>query len=496
LREGHTLPVHLPDTFRTALEQVPTGVAINDLYGKYLYVNQRLCEITGYTREELLAADVGAVIPAEDLPGCLELFARFREGNIESYSVEKRYIRKDGSAFWAKLSVAPLVDGLIQGPTRLIAIIDDITEYKVARDRQLKAEEKCSKAFRQTPMAVMIASAIDHRYLEVNEAFERLTGYTRAEAIGRTPMEMDLCLDPEQRIAIAQAALEGKRVSGEYRFRTRDGKVHTAMGYAEPIHIDGEPCVLSAAMDITDRKRLETELQDLAGQLIKTQDEERRRIAMELTDSLGQSVAAVSYEVSHLSRSLHGECGKELHAVSAKIQDIASGIAIISQSLHPSGLDYTGLPWAIEVLCRQSLHLYGLHVGFRHEGVPAFLPPDVALCLYRIVQEGLSNVVEHSGAREAWIELSSNGNEIRLALWDKGNGFDVASTRSGLGLLAMRERSRRLDGEFSIRSQAGTRIDVRIPLRITDDLTPSLDFETEEPQIGETSQFPGFRARR
>jgi signal transduction histidine kinase len=234
-------------------------------------------------------------------------------------------------------------------------------------------------------------------------------------------------------------------------------------------------------MDITDRKRLETELQDLSGRLIKTQDEERRRTSMELTDSLGQAVAAVSFEVSHLSRSLPGECRRELQAISAKIQDIASGIAIISQSLHPSGLDYTGLPWAIEVLCRQCLHLYGLQVGFRHEGVPAFLPPDVALCLYRIVQEGLSNVVEHSGAREAWIELTSNANEIRLALWDKGAGFDVGSTRTGLGLLTMRERARRLDGEFSIQSQGGTRINLRIPLRITEDSnSPSLDFTTGE----------------
>lgn len=470
-----------PDAFRAAFEQVPTGIAINDLYGRYLYVNQRLCDITGYSREELLATDVGALIPPDELPGCLELFAKFRQGNIQSYSIEKRYTRKDGSAFWAKLSVTPMLDETSQGQTQLIAVIDDISEYKAARDRQLKAEEKCSKAFRQTPMAVMISSAIDHRYLEVNDAFEHLTGFTRAEAIGHTPTEMNLCLDPEKRMMIARAALAGQRVSGEFRFRTRDGRSCIAMGYAEPIDIDGEPCVLSAAMDITDRKRLETELQDLSGQLIKTQDEERRRISTELTDSLGQSVAAVSFEVSHLSRSLHGECGRELHAISAKIQDIASGIAIISQSLHPSGLDYTGLPWAIEVLCRQSLHLYGLHVAFKHEGVPAFLPPDVALCLYRIVQEALSNVVEHSGSREAWIELTSNGDQIRLAFWDKGAGFDVEATRSGLGLLAMRERARRLDGDFSIRGQGGTRIEVHIPLRITDDMmAQSLDFATGE----------------
>jgi PAS domain S-box-containing protein len=490
--------VQVPDTFRAAFEQVPAGVGVSDATGTYLFVNQHLCELTGYTREELIGTNFAELTFSEDLPGCLTAIGRIVSGDSQGYSIEKRFLRKDGSALWAKLSVTRFHDGTPDAPLRLIAIVDDITEYKRAQERQLKAEEMCAKAFRQTPMVVTLLDAATGHYLDVNEAYERLTGYSRQEAIGRSPLDLDLWVDLDKRDEMLRILETENRMAGvESRFRMRDGRILTALTYAERIEIDGRPCIVSAAMDISDRKRLETELQELSGQLIKTQDEERRRIAMELTDSLGQSVAAVSFEVSHLSRSLHGECGKELQAVSAKIQDIASGIAIISQSLHPSGLDYTGLPWAIEVLCRQSLHLYGLHVGFRHEGVPAFLPPDVALCLYRIVQEGLSNVVEHSGAREAWIELASNGNEIRLALWDKGNGFDVASTRSGLGLLAMRERSRRLDGEFSIRSQAGTRIDVCIPLRITDDLlTPSLDFETEEPQISETSQFPGFRARR
>jgi PAS domain S-box-containing protein len=457
-------PVLLPETFRAAFEQVPAGIGVADAAGNYLFVNQRLCDFTGYSRDELIGINFAELTHSDDLPGCLNAMGKILSGDIPGYSIEKRFLRKDRSAAWGKLSVTLFHDGTPNAPLQLIAIVDDITEYKLAQERQLNAEEKCAKAFRQTPMAIMITSCIDHRYLEVNEAFERLTGYSREEAIGHTPFDLNLWCNPEQRYQLAKSALEGKDVQGEYQFRTKGGGVLTALGFAEPINVDGEPCVLAAAMDITERKRLETELQELSGCLIKAQDEERRRIASELTDSLGQSIAAVSFEVSHLAQSSQGECGRRLQTISARIQDVAAGLAVISQSLHPSSLDYTGLPWSIEVLCRRFMHIYGLSVDFKHEDVPASLPPDVALCLYRIVQEGLENVLEHSGTLRAWIELTSDGRGIHLALWDRGVGFDTATVRSGLGLLTIRERCRRLKGDIIIQSEHGTRIEARIPL--------------------------------
>jgi PAS domain S-box-containing protein len=470
------------DIFRAAFEQVPAGIGVSDAVGNYLFVNQRLCDFTGYTRDELIGKNFAELTYREDLPGCLVAVGRVASGDIQGYSIEKRFLCKDGSTVWAKLSVTRFHDGNPDAPVQLIAVIDDITDYKRALELQLKAEEMCSKAFRQTPMVVTLLSAETGKYLDVNEAYERLTGYSREEAIGRSPLDLNLWIDLDKRDEMFRILAVEDRMEGiESRFRMKDGRILTALTFAERIEIDGEPCIISAALDISDRKRLETELQELSGRLIKLQDDERRRISTELTESLGQSVAAVSFEISHLARE-RGECSRELQGISAKIQDIVSGIAIISQSLHPSGLDYTGLPWAIEVLCRQFTHVYGLQVGFRHEGVPASLPPDVALCLYRIVQEGLSNVIEHSGAREAWLELTSDGAEIRLGLWDKGIGFDLASVRSGLGLLTMRERSRRLDGELSLKNHNGTRIDVRIPLRNADaeELNPSLDFSSQE----------------
>lgn len=244
----------------------------------------------------------------------------------------------------------------------------------------------------------------------------------------------------------------------------RDGSTFTALYFADAIEIDGEPCLIGAALDITDRKRLESELQELSGRLIEAQDEELRRIAAELNNSLGQAATVVNFEMSQLVRKGRCDCMPELRSLLSKVQDITAGIGILSQSLHPSGLDYTGLPWAIEGLCRQFTHLYDLQIAFKHEGVPSSLPPDVALCLYRVVQEGLTNMARHSGTDEAWIELVSDGDAIALDLRDKGVGFAAASTNAGLGFLTMRERCRRLNGSLVIHSSEGTRIEVRIPL--------------------------------
>jgi PAS domain S-box-containing protein len=447
------------------------------LDGRWLEVNQRVCEMTGYSRDELLATDWQTITHPDDLPENLDVLTKFLSGELQSFTHEKRYIRKDGVTIWVKISSSLMRDETNQAPMYLITIIDEITQYKRAQEKRLTAEEKWSKAFRQTPTAIVLFSLKDHRFLEVNDAFEAFTGYSRQEAIGRTTGDLHVFVDPTASNEIVEAVQAGNHVKGwERSFRAKDGKTGSALFFAEQIDIDGEPCIIGAALDITDRKRLETELQELSGSLIKAQDEERRRISAELTDSIGQSVTVISFEAAQLARDAH-ELGPDLKALSAKIRDISTGIEIISQSLHPSGLDYTGLPWAIEGLCRQYTHLYGLQIAFKHEGVPSSLAADIALCLYRIVQEGLNNVVRHSGRRQAWIELTSDGSSIRLELWDKGVGFDVDSVKAGLGLLTMRERCRRMNGWLAIHNENGTRIEVQIPLIDVD--TPPLQLDLD-----------------
>jgi PAS domain S-box-containing protein len=457
--------VNTQATFREIFDRAPVGMARVSLEGRWVEVNQRVCDMTGYSREELLAGDWQMLTHPDDLPANLDMRTKFASGELENASFEKRYIRKDGVVVWVKISCSLMRDEASQEPTHMVTIIDDITEYKRAQERHLTAEEKWSKAFRQTPMAMAIFSLKDYRFVEVNDAFEAFTGFSRYEATGRKLDELEFFVDRQSIKEMIDTVVAGNRVEAwERQYRFKDGRIGSAVFFADQIEIDGEPCIIGTGMDITERKRLETELQELSGRLIEAQDEERRRISAELTDSLGQSITVISFEASQLARTAQGEIAPDLNSLAAKIRDISAGIEIVSQSLHPSGLDYTGLPWAIEGLCRQITHLYGLQVALKHENIPSNLPADVALGLYRIVQEGLINVVRHSGMRQAWIELASDGTNIRLNLWDNGVGFNSDAVRAGLGLLMMRERCRRLNGWITINSENGTRIEAQIPL--------------------------------
>jgi signal transduction histidine kinase len=113
-------------------------------------------------------------------------------------------------------------------------------------------------------------------------------------------------------------------------------------------------------------------------------------------------------------------------------------------------------------------------IEFAEHDVPRALPHDAALCLYRIAQEALQNVVKHSGATIAKVELTGNDRQLRLVVSDDGAGFDPdgARTNGSLGLVSMSERARFVGGRLKVESRAGvgTRVEVRIPLSTTDDV--------------------------
>jgi signal transduction histidine kinase len=159
---------------------------------------------------------------------------------------------------------------------------------------------------------------------------------------------------------------------------------------------------------------------------------------------------------------------ENLREIIKQIAELSTGIHRMSHDLHPSKLAHLGLVAALRSLCVELSERYGLKIEFTHSDVPANLPKDISLCLYRIVQESLNNVVRHSGAREAQVELRGAEQEIGLRISDSGSGFDVESARSkkGLGLISMRERLRLIGGTISIDSQIskGTKIVARVPL--------------------------------
>jgi PAS domain S-box-containing protein len=193
----------------------------------------------------------------EDLQRLRELVAESRRSR-KPYIHEFRIVWLDGhTTRWVvargKFEYSP--NGK---PTRMVGLAIDITERKKVEDALKKSEEKFSKAFRESPMALTLTSAEDHRYIEVNDTFLKITGWNSDEVIGRTPFDIKIWADPTQRTEFVKRLLaEGYVRELEVAFLTKEGQQRTGLGAAELIDIDGERCVLSVIADITDAKQAE-----------------------------------------------------------------------------------------------------------------------------------------------------------------------------------------------------------------------------------------------
>jgi signal transduction histidine kinase len=214
-------------------------------------------------------------------------------------------------------------------------------------------------------------------------------------------------------------------------------------------------------------KRATEAIRDLAGRLIASQEEERQRVARELHDGIGQKIALLSVEIAQVpeSRSLRGWAAG-LQRMSEQIGEIATDIHNMSYALHPSKLQILGLASAMRALCRDMSAAGSAQIVFANERIPPSIDPEISLCVYRITQEALRNVVRHSRASQATVRLRHERGQLLLEVADSGVGFNVRAGHEGLGLVSMRERVAFLRGRLAIQTRpgGGTRISVRIPL--------------------------------
>lgn len=206
---------------------------------------------------------------------------------------------------------------------------------------------------------------------------------------------------------------------------------------------------------------------DLSGRLIHAQEQERARLAKDLHDGLSQSLALLAVELELLAQRLPvhpGEISTRLIELSERTREISSEVHRLSRGLHPAKLEQLGLAAALGGFCREVEASGTLCVRFTSVDVPRSLPHEAALCLYRIAQEALQNVVKHSGAEQAAVALRRAQGVIELVIQDDGCGFDVDAVRGteSLGLIGMRERARLVHGHIEFDSSPGQGATVRV----------------------------------
>jgi signal transduction histidine kinase len=248
-----------------------------------------------------------------------------------------------------------------------------------------------------------------------------------------------------------------------------EGMMHSVLSLQLFLLVIGV-CLLSLSTLIDERRILLQQEMEFSQQLLDTQQQERARIARELHDDFGQRLALLSMDLDQLSSAadVAGPARDRLSVSAQHVRALASDLHRLSHRLHPSALEVVGLEAALKQLCTEVADRHRLSVDFTSRDVPPQLEQEISVALFRIAQEALQNVVRHSHAADAAVELATGSDGLVLVVSDSGSGFETNDLweLGGLGLASMRERVRPFDGSVTVASSPtrGTTVRAEIPV--------------------------------
>jgi len=232
-------------------------------------VNQKYCDIVGYSREEMEHLDLQSLSHPDDLPANLEQLQALRSGQTREYSLEKRYYRKDGSVVWVSLTASPMwLPG--EATTCHIAVVQDITERKRVEEMLRRSEDKFRLIFNSTNDAVFVMD-LDGQFLEINQVMCDHVGYKRQELLKMTVRDISAADAAQVEKRLRQIVQDRYAVFETVHVR-RDGMAVPVEVSARTIEYDGKPAILSVDRDITERRQAQAAL---------SKSEERFRLAMQ-----------------------------------------------------------------------------------------------------------------------------------------------------------------------------------------------------------------------
>ena len=264
-----------------------------------------------------------------------------------------------------------------------------------------------------------------------------------------------------------------------------EGKILSFEGWEKWVNLRATPGKLDdgnlfwdgVLFNITESKKKEEEirrsrelLRQLSAHRDSTREDERKKIAREIHDELGQALTALKIDVDWLGERLpkEGKVGERLQSMSRILLDTVESVRRIASHLRPGMLDDLGLAAAIEWQIDQFMARSGIECELSMNREEFSADERLSICIYRIVQEALTNVARHSGARRVDVLLEEHPGSFRIEVRDDGKGFDVDLLRHSYGLLGIRERVEMQGGEVEVASRPGngTLLRASIPLRV------------------------------
>jgi PAS domain S-box-containing protein len=462
---------------RATMEQAAVGIIETGLDRRFLRVNPGFCRILGYENEEALQLWVERVTHPDDLAADQEVFAKLLHGDIAAYTLEQRYLRKDGTPIWVSVT-ASVVSNARGAPDYVVAIIQDINARKQAEDALRESQERF-RTFVDLVPDLLWRRDMHAAVTWYNQRWIEYTGQAFAETRDNNGLDFIHPDDREALMANYQMAMEaGRPFQCEHRIRRADGTYRWFLTHAEPVH-DAQGQIVQwfgAATDVHERRTEREELAErvaestaqlraLSRQLLRIQEEERRHLARELHDEIGQVLTGLQFQLASAIRqgTLDGQGIAEAETIA---RELASRVSALSMDLRPAVLDALGLLPALLWHIERYQARTGVTVHLRHQGTERRLAPAVEITAYRVIQEALTNVARHAEARTATIHLLADEGVLTVAIRDDGIGFIPAEIVVAGGLGGLRERVALLGGSVVIDSEPGigTSITCELPL--------------------------------
>ena len=460
------------EKFRTIFENNSAATALIESDWTFSMVNDAYCQMTGFTKQEVVGMSLTQIIPPEDLGRMKEYNLRRRINPQDAPTrYEFTFYRKNGEIRDGLISAS-----MIPSNQQLIVSVIDITELKQAEEALRQSEER-HRIIIQTAMDGFWMVDLGGRLLEVNETYCRMSGYSYQELLAMNIADLD-ANETKKEIA---AHIKQIRSQGETRFETRhrrkDGSIFDVEVSSKYRFVYGGGFEVFLR-DITDRKqseialkKSEDRLRALSAHIQSVREEERVNIAREIHDDLGQLLTGLKMDLSWILRHTNpnqSELKEKAQAMGQLIDQTVQTVRRISTELRPRILDDFGLVAALEWQAEEFTKKTGITCGFGTTGGELDLKPDLSIAVFRIFQEALTNVARHSRATKVEASLKKDAKGLVLKIMDNGKGISEEGIlqSNSFGLVGMRERALILGGTVTIkgRKEKGTTVILRLPI--------------------------------
>jgi PAS domain S-box-containing protein len=449
----------------------PVGYCTISEKGLILESNLTAAKLLGITRAALTRQPIFRFIHKEDQ----DIYYLHWKQLVETGAPQEcdlRMVTNVGTHFWAHLTTTAGQDADGNSMSRIV--INDITDRKLAEEALLKSEEMHRKILQTAMDGFWIADTKGH-LLEVNDAYCRMSGYNKAELLAMSISDLE-AIEPSAAVAAHMKKIEAQ---GEDIFETshrrKDGSIIDLEVSVQWKRVDGGQMV-AFHRDITKRKQADEKIHQLYHLLIQAQESERHLISYELHESIAQNLSVLKINTDTLYNHpsmTSPELREKLMASSSLISQSIEDIRNLAYDLRLPGLDEMGLVKALEIYCEEVSEKSKVKIDFRSAGMSAIdLPRKTEIQIFRLIQEGLSNIHKHADADHVTIRLMGSSPNILLRIEDNGRGFDVEqqdllfSDSIKMGINSMKERVSLLQGQMNIQSQSmkGTKISIKIPI--------------------------------